>query len=276
MLKYTWWCIQEKDGETMQQIQFTGSENISKKYMNEIEVTSQFEGMDDFFELETKLLYEIHHLETEKAKMTLRTIIDRISYRAGKQTIRGVRHYFTILSSIMARKLYENQVPSVKAFAFNTACIDMIDLHMKDVEFLQFADDLIDFFILVISERKQPTFSHQTVNKVVLFINDEVESDLSVEDIANNFNVSTSHLSRIFREHVEITLVEYLNVRRVEESQYYLRHTNKSISEISQQYHFCNQSYFTRIFKKYTGVTPKQFRDHKEQEYFRYALPTTG
>lgn len=260
----------------MQQIQIRGKENISKKYLDEIEVTSQYEGMDDFFELETKLLFEIHHLETEKAKMTLRTIIDRISYRAGKQTIRGVRHYFAILSSIMARKLYENQVPPIKAFAFNSACIDMIDHHMLDVEFYQFADDLIDFFILVISERKQPTFSHQTVNKVVLFINDEVESDLSVEDIANSFNVSTSHLSRIFREHVEITLVEYLNVRRVEESQYYLRHTNKSIAEISRQYHFCNQSYFTRIFKKYTGVTPKQFRDHKEHEYFRYVLPTPG
>ncbi|MFX3674919.1 MAG: helix-turn-helix transcriptional regulator [Paenisporosarcina sp.] len=260
----------------MQQIHLSGSESMSKKYMSEIETSSKYEVMDDFFELETKLIYEIHHLETDKAKMTLRTIIDRISIRAGKQTIKGVRQYFTVLSSIMARKLYENQVPSIKAFAFNTACIDMIDNHMNDAAFLQFADDLIEFFVLVISERKQPAFSHQTVNKVVLFINDEVESDLSVEDIAKHFNVSTSHLSRIFREHVEITLVEYLNVRRVEESQYYLRHTNKSISEISQQYHFCNQSYFTRIFKKYTGVTPKQFRDHKEHEYFRYALPTTG
>ena len=82
-----------------------------------------------------------------------------------------------------------------------------------------------------------------------MYINDELENDLTVESIANNFHISTSHLSRIFREHVGITLVEYLNVRRVEESQYYLRHTNKSITSISDQFHFCNQSYFTRIFK---------------------------
>lgn len=269
-------CFQRKDGESMQQIQLTGSEKISEKYMSEIEASSKYLGIEDIFELETQLLYEIHHLETEKAKKTLRSIIDRISFRSGKKTISDVRHYFAVLSSVMARKLYENQVPSKKAFAFNAACIDMIDHYMNDAAFLQFADDLIDFFILVISERKQPTFSHQTVNKVILFINDEVESELSVEDIAKYFNVSTSHLSRIFKEHVEITLVEYLNVRRVEESQYYLRHTNKSISEVSSQYHFCNQSYFTRIFKKYTGITPKQFRDHKEHGYFRFALPTTG
>lgn len=259
----------------MQVNQLTGSESISKKYLKEIEIASQLNGVEDFFDLETKLLYEIHHLEIEEAKKTLHLLIDRISLRAGKHTIRGVKHYFNVLSSIMARKLYENQVPAKKAFAFNAACVDMVDSHMNDAEFLQFADDLIDFFVSVISERKQPTFSHQTVNKVILFINDEVESELSVEDIAKQFNVSTSHLSRIFRENVGITLVEYLNVRRVEESQYYLRHTNKTISDISQQYHFCNQSYFTRIFKKYTEVTPKQFRDQKDHDYYRFALPTS-
>ena len=108
-----------------------------------------------------------------------------------------------------------------------------------------------------------------------MFINDELENDLTVESIANNFHISTSHLSRIFREHVGITLVEYLNVRRVEESQYYLRHTNKSITSISDQFHFCNQSYFTRIFKKYTGVTPKHFRDELHHEFYRFEMAET-
>jgi len=255
--------------------QLSGSDSISKKYISELEIFTQLDGVEDFFELENKLLYEIQHLETEQAKKTLHLLIDRISLRAGKRTIRAVKHYFTVLSSIIARKMYENQVPSKKAFAFNTACIDMIDNHLKDASFLQFADDLIDIFISVISERKRPTFSHRTVNKVIIYINDEVETDLSVEDIAKYFQVSTSHLSRIFREHVGITLVEYLNVRRVEESQYYLRHTNKSILDIAKQYHFCNQSYFTRIFKKYTEVTPKQFRDQKEHKYFCFELSTT-
>ena len=266
--------IVKKDGDYMQQQKIVVSETISKKYVKEIENSSQY-GVEDFFELETKLLYEIHHLETEQAKKTLHMLIDRISLRAGKKIIRGVKSYFTVLSSIMARKLYENQVPSKKAFAFNAACIDMIDNHMNDAEFLQFADDLIDFFVEVISERKQPTFIHQTVNKVILFINDELETELSVEDIAKHFRVSTSHLSRIFREHLARTGKTFKKVRRVEESQYYLRNTNKSISDISRQYHFCNQSYFTRIFKKYTEVTPKQFRDQKEHDYFRFVLSAT-
>lgn len=259
----------------MQLHQHSISETISKRYFLEIDNINQYNGVENFFNLESMLLFEIFHLEATKAKKTLHEIIDILSIRFGKQVIKVVRQYFINLSSIVARKLLDNQVPSKKAFAFNIACTDMIINHMRDAEFLQFADELIDFYVYFIADRKQPTFRHQTVNKVIMFINDELENDLTVESIANKFHISTSHLSRIFREHVGITLVEYLNVRRVEESQYYLRHTNKSITSISEQFHFCNQSYFTRIFKKYTGVTPKHFRDELHHEFYRFEIPET-
>lgn len=259
-------------GKIMQLHQHSMSETISKRYFQEIDNINQYIGVEEFFNIESKLIFEIYHLESAKAKKSLHEIIDILSIRFGKQVIKIVRSYFSVLSSIVARKLLDNQVPSKKAFAFNVACNDMIENQMKDAEFLQFADDLIDFFIYFIADRKQPTFRHQTVNKVIMYINDELENDLTVETIANNFHISTSHLSRIFREHVGITLVEYLNVRRVEESQYYLRHTNKSITSISDQFHFCNQSYFTRIFKKYTSVTPKHFRDELHHEFYRFEM----
>lgn len=260
----------------MQLHQQSISETISKRYFQEIDSNNQYTGIEEFFTIESRLLFEIFHLEADKAKKSLHELIDILSIRFGKQVIKEVRNYFMTLSSIVARKLMENQVPSKKAFAFNVACIDMIQNKMKDAEFLQFADELIDFYVSFIADRKQPTFRHQTVNKVIMYINDELENDLTVESIAQKFHISTSHLSRIFREHVGITLVEYLNVRRVEESQYYLRHTNKSITSISEQFHFCNQSYFTRIFKKYTGVTPKHFRDELHHDFFRFELPETA
>lgn len=257
----------------MQQHQYSISEDISKRYFQEIETMNRYEGIERFFDIEAQLLREIYQLEAEDAKTSLRQLIDILTVRAGKQFFRAIRHYFVILSSVVTRKLLENQAPTKKVFAFNVTCVEMIDERMNDAEFLQFADDLIEFFIYVISERKQPSYKHQTVNKVIMYIDDEVETDLSVEDIALHFNISTSHLSRIFKEHVGITLVEYLNVRRVEESQYYLRHTNKSISDISEQFHFCNQSYYTRIFKKYVDVTPKHFRDKLDHDYFSFQLP---
>ena len=246
---------------------------FTKAYAKEMGITNRVEGLDKFFELEKKLFLDMYSFEIERAKKVLREIIDLIIATNNKQMIQNVKYYYIQLSAVMARKLYESQVPLDKVMAFNNASVEIIDTKMSDAQFLQCADELVEFFVMVITERKKPSFGHQTVNKVILYINDEIETNLTVEDIAKQFNISTSHLSRIFREHTGVTLVEYLNIRKVEECQYFLRHTNKSISEISNSFHFCNQSYFTRIFKKYTSLTPKQFRDHQEHPNFKYNFP---
>lgn len=227
---------------------------------------------EKYFMLEKEMFHDMQTLDVGQARERLRLIIDALSQLAGKEMIRAARLFYVHLAATMARKLLDSQVPASKAFAFSRACLDVIDNRMSDVLFLQCGEELIEFYVHVLSERTKPQFNHQTVNKVILYINDEIETDLSVEAIAQRFSISTSHLSRIFREHTGITLVEYLNIRKVEESQYFLRHTAKSIADVSDQFHFCNQSYFTRIFKKYTSVTPKQFRDHSETPFFQFSF----
>ena len=256
---------------TMQKKQNSLAEAISKTYFQEVDIIGNYQRLDSFYDLEARLLHEVYNLEEANAKHTIAEIIAILTERFGKEAIKGMSTYFTVLSSLVARKLLDNQVPAKKAFSFNYACTEVIST-MSEASFLQVADELIEFYIVFIADRKQPTYRHQTVNKVIMYINDELESNLTVENIAKYFHISTSHLSRIFREHVGITLVEYLNIRRVEESQYYLRHTTKSITSISNQFHFCNQSYFTRIFKKYTGVTPKHFRDKQNYPFYRFEL----
>lgn len=248
-------------------------DNFSKIYTREIGTTTRVEGLDSFLELEEQLFQKMFSFEVTEAKEILRSMIDLIIARTRKNMIQNVKYYYIQLAAIMGRKLNESQVPTDKVSAFNIACVETIETKMSDAQFLLCADELVEFFVMVITERKKPSFGHQTVNKVILYINDEIESNLTVEDIAKRFAISTSHLSRIFREHTGVTLVEYLNVRKVEECQYFLRTTNKAISDISSSFHFCNQSYFTRIFKKYTGITPKQYRDNQEYPSFKYNFP---
>ncbi len=265
--------FKEKDEVSMLRSDKMFLDYFTKAYVKEINSMKSVEGLDEFLELEKKLFLEMYSFELDNAKAILREIIELIIARSGKDMIISVKYYYIQLSAIMARKLYESQVPADKVRAFNNASLEVIETKMNDAQFLQCGDELIEFLVMIITERKKPSFGHQTVNKVILHINDKIESNLTVEDVANYFNISTSHLSRIFREHTGVTLVEYLNIRKVEECQYFLRNTNKGISEISNAFHFCNQSYFTRIFKKYAGVTPKQFRDHYEHPNFKYNFP---
>lgn len=242
-------------------------------FTNEILQNNNNEEIEKFFWMERKLLKHLFLLEKKEARETVREVMKSILEYAENDDFTTIKYYLITLSSMMARNLESDYFVPYKAFTFNLSCFMLIDSKLNDHNAIEVADELIEFYTRVLMDKKRPTLMHNTVNNVILYIDERIESSLTVEEIAANFNVSTSHLSRIFREHTGTTLVEYINIRKVEESQYHLRFSTKKIADISDRFFFCNQSYFTRIFKKYTGQTPRRFRSGLAREYFQFTIP---
>lgn len=257
----------------MKEIQMEDKSLKHKTFLNEISKTIQYTGLENYFELEAELFDYIYQLEKEEAQKVARQIVKELLNQPNEEKLRCVYYFLVTLSTSVTRYLAQNRLTVSQAIAFSDTCRRILDKGMTKENVSYLADELIEFFMYVLIERTPPTLKHDTVNSVIIYIDDEVKSALTVEGIANEFNISTSHLSRIFHEHTSITLVEYINVRKVEEAQYHLRFSNYKISDISDSFNFCNQSYFTRIFKKYTGETPRRFRHSKSVDYFKLNIP---
>ena len=74
-------------------------------------------------------------------------------------------------------------------------------------------------------------------------------------------HLNPSYFSTIFKQSCGSSFKEYLNYIRIEESKHLLTETNYSIIDIAVAVGFEDQSYFTKVFKKFTGLTPKRFRN---------------
>lgn len=98
------------------------------------------------------------------------------------------------------------------------------------------------------------------VDKAKLYINAHLSQDISLEDVAGDVQVSVFYLSRIFSLHAGLSFVEYVSNQRVTRAKGLLKFSRLSINKISQQCGFTDQNYFTKVFKKVTGLTPSQFR----------------
>ncbi|KHL91993.1 hypothetical protein QW71_31585 [Paenibacillus sp. IHB B 3415] len=92
------------------------------------------------------------------------------------------------------------------------------------------------------------------------YIFDHLYDDLSLSVLAKAAKISPAHLSRQFRKEVGVSLTEYVQRQQIGEAKQLLLFTDSPISDISSRLRFHDQSYFTKVFKKYTGVTPKQFQ----------------
>lgn len=84
---------------------------------------------------------------------------------------------------------------------------------------------------------------------------------ITLEDLAQKVYLSTPYLSRIFKEEIGTTFNNYLNQVRISKSKSLLQCDNLRLTDISIAVGFEDQSYFTKVFKRITGITPNKYRD---------------
>ncbi|MCI0767800.1 helix-turn-helix domain-containing protein [Bacillus sp. TL12] len=98
------------------------------------------------------------------------------------------------------------------------------------------------------------------------YIFNHLYTDITLSKLADILNMNPRYLSSLFKKEVGIPLSEYIQRTRVEEAKNLMLFTNYSLSEIYTLLNFQDQSYFTKVFKKFTGMTPKQFKSQHPLE----------
>ncbi|MEZ5427964.1 MAG: AraC family transcriptional regulator [Pyrinomonadaceae bacterium] len=92
-------------------------------------------------------------------------------------------------------------------------------------------------------------------------LDDKYGQNQTIDLLANSVNVHPTHLIGEFKKHFQTAIGNYVRRKRIEQSTKRLIETKTPISEIAIESGFFDQSHFTRIFKKVTGMTPKTYRN---------------
>ncbi|RUR76785.1 helix-turn-helix domain-containing protein [Chlorogloeopsis fritschii PCC 9212] len=110
-----------------------------------------------------------------------------------------------------------------------------------------------------------PTYSEglsqMRLRKAIEYIDENLDQDLSLMEIAGIVQMSMYHFSRLFKQSTGLSPHQYVTNCRIEKAKRLLARTEEAINQIGQQVGFPNQSHFTSVFRKYIGITPKAYRE---------------
>ena len=108
------------------------------------------------------------------------------------------------------------------------------------------------------------------ISKTMVYINENIASDISLDELAKIANMSKYYYSTMFKKITGLTVWEYVLNTRIELAISYLTkdNTNYSITEILGMCGFNNASAFNKSFKKITGKTPTEFKNSKHNSCF--------
>ncbi|WP_429141851.1 PocR ligand-binding domain-containing protein [Anaerotaenia torta] len=137
---------------------------------------------------------------------------------------------------------------------------------IKNIEKVKSIDDLcymlmesLDAYVECMFTRL-PAKHNDSVRKAMKYISEHFAEPITLEKVASYVHLNPSYFSSSFKEACGSSFKEYLNMVRVEESKRLLAHTDFPLVSIAISTGFEDQSYFSKVFKKYTGITPKQYR----------------
>ncbi|AFY45507.1 transcriptional regulator, AraC family [Nostoc sp. PCC 7107] len=118
-----------------------------------------------------------------------------------------------------------------------------------------------------IASDKIPQFSNnkglspRKLRQAISYINENLERDLTLVEIAAVVGMSMYHFSRLFKQSTGFAPHQYVLNSRITQAKKLLSATEKSIEKISEQVGFQSQSHFTNVFRKFMGITPKAYRE---------------
>lgn len=92
------------------------------------------------------------------------------------------------------------------------------------------------------------------------YINENLTKDLSVSTLCRRFNISKNYLYSRFHTFFNCTVNDYVNSKRIERAKEILLNTNIPISDVAEECGIYNHTYFCRLFKRKTGISPAAYR----------------
>ncbi|WP_054954895.1 helix-turn-helix domain-containing protein [Paenibacillus dakarensis] len=212
------------------------------------------------FDYEHELLEAIRYGDESRAMDMLRKINELEAAVLATYPLRSKKNALIASCTLFTRAIIKGGVDAESAFHLSDTLINEIE-KIGDVErLIHFEYEmLVQFVSMIRREREELSYSH-IVNLAVFYIREHIFEELTLQRVAEYLKVHPSYLSDRFKRETGVCITTFINRRKIEESKHLLINTNQPISEIAFTFKFCSQSYYTQLFKNFTGVTPRKFR----------------
>lgn len=207
---------------------------------------------------ERELVRAVKEGDQTTARRLLRELLEYIRFASGED-FRLMRSRALELMAVLSRAAVDGGGDQDTILDMNSRCLSEID-HLRTAEELalwltRITDRFADAVFSMVEVKHR-----DIIYKAIEYLKRNCRDRVTLEDAAGHVGLSPSYFSRVFKEEVGESFNSYLTALRISRGRTMLLDTDASIAEICDRCGFDDQSYFTKVFRKYTGVTPGRFR----------------
>lgn len=175
------------------------------------------------------------------------------TYLEVKQTIRQILNVFVdyIVAEMgkMAATGIDNLMESV----------DKAAEYLDEKVLTDMLEDIIQYLTPVKQEVPTGTMKN-IVHQIAAYIDEHYYEELSLAALAKRYHIESSYFSKVFRQEMGENLILYITKTRIEKAKEYMKNSAVNLTEIAFMVGYDDYTYFSRVFKKNTGQSPREYR----------------
>ena len=178
-----------------------------------------------------------------------------------KNPVINLKYHFVITTAMVTRLCRQNGMELEQAFRLSDFYIQKLD----DVHNIKGVQSLHDEMVIDYAEKMRRYFRNDTnskhINACKEYIYSHIKERITIENLAEEYGVSASYLSRLFKKETGVSVSAYIREQKIAVAKNLLRFSDYSMIEIANRLSFSSQSHFIQQFRETVGMTPKKYRD---------------
>lgn len=198
--------------------------------------------------------------DMQGVETAMRMFNSAITGRISDDELRQNKYMFVASTTLSTRFAIEGGMNEEDAYTASDLYIQRMD-HCQDVEsILALYRDMLTFFTHTMANLKKSELYSKTIVLCMDYVYYHLHEKITIEALAESVKLNPNYLSGLFKKETGQTILEYITEQRMIAAKNMLLYSETSIAEISFILSFGSQSYFTKVFRRTYGYTPKEYR----------------
>lgn len=230
--------------------------NYFGKVFHENDVELPLSNEIQILDLE-KIITYVEDKDKSKILYYLKQVFDELSFykKLNKHSLYLLKQEIV---QVVYADLMKHGIQATKLF-YDELSIRISDNAMEStVDMIRWVNYLLE---KTFEYEEEVTKSATIIDKINNYIHDHYSEDIGRNEIASVFYLTPEYLAKLYKKKTGMNLKDYINEYRIEKAKELLKIGEKNVSDIAEIVGFDNFSYFSTLFKKITGLTPKEFKN---------------
>lgn len=215
--------------------------------------------MEQRYAWENELMLMVSRGQSSRAAKMLPDMANFSFKQRLTDPVRNMKNYCIICNTLMRKAAQQGGVHPMYLDSVSSEYALRIESQTDAKTLTTLVGEMIHTYCRLVKKHSMKDYS-STVRRAILLIDSQLAGELNLRYIASVLDINASYLSTVFKKETGHTLTDFICSRRVEQAANLLRNTAMQIQDVAIYCGIPDANYFSKVFKKYKGSTPAEYR----------------